>query len=269
MDRDRILFEKLNYYGVMTTSQIAEVVFIGITLSTVLRRLRKLENADFLKRNFGLVSHELAWILTEKSARLVSNHLPKHRQSRFNVVHDTKLTDVRLALESSGLVRSWVAEHEIRHKVYQNYGVKRAGEKLIPDGLLGVLWHEVNENIAVELELTGKSSGRYKQIFRQYKYKESLIGVWYLVPTNTLGRQLKTVWQDVVKADSRPYFFWSLVDDVINNKENALIHLSGNSKTLGDAWSCNKPSAPAHVGAHHVSSLSKNIQPDELSVTAS
>jgi hypothetical protein len=134
---------------------------------------------------------------------------------------------------------------------------------------MGVLWQGFNENIAIELELTGKSSSRYKHIFRQYRYKESLLGVWYLVPTNTLGQQIKNVWNAYSKADSRPYFFWSLYEDVIKNKENALIHLANSPKKISDVWTVKNAECIAHMGAHHVSRVSDKTEVKELAVTVS
>lgn len=163
--RDKVLFEKLNNYAVMTTRQVAKAVFPDIQLTTTLRRLRKLEKQTFIKRNVGLSTYEHSWTLTEKAAKLVSDRPPKWHQSRFLLEHDTKLTALRLSLEETGIVQSWIPEHEIRFKVASKHGIDRTKDKLIPDGIMGIEWQNKKESLAIELELHGKNSRRYLRNF--------------------------------------------------------------------------------------------------------
>ena len=234
--RDKVLFHKLNSYAVMTTRQVAGSVFPDIRLTTTLRRLRKLENHAFLKRNVGLSTYEHSWTLTEKGSKLISDHPPKRHQSRFLLEHDTKLTAIRLSLEKVGIVQSWIPEHEIRFKVASKFGPERTREKLIPDGILGTDFRGTKESFAIELELHRKHSRRYLRNFYEYKQKQNIRGVWYLTSTPMLARQIEKLWQKEVGTIQRPYFFWSIVDDIIENPRNAAIHSNGKTARLIDVF---------------------------------
>ncbi len=246
--RDKVLFEKLLSYAVMTTRQVARTVFPDVQLTTVLRRLRKLEKQMYIRRNPGLETYEQAWTLTEKGSTVVSNLPPKWHQSRYLLEHDTKLTAVRLALESIRAVQSWVPEHEIRYRVAAKHGVERAKDRLIPDGIMGVEWQGVKESLAIELELHGKNSRRYRHNFYEYRTKENILGVWYLTSTPSLAKQIEKLWYIDKRNDARPVFFWSLVDDVIEDPANSLVHFSGQSQPLTKLW------MPAHSPAQWVGS---------------
>ena len=214
-NRDKVLFEKLFCFAVMTTRQIGKTVFENIQLTTVLRRLRKLEKHGFVRRYAGINTYECAWILTEKSALMLSDRPPKWRQSRALIEHDTTLTSLRMALEGVGISRSWIPEHEIRMKVAAKYGPESVKNRLIPDGIMGVQWQDFKESVAIELELHSKNATRYRDNFYDYKRKSNLLGVWYLTPTETLGRHIEKLWRHIVPADLRPIFYWSVIDEVL------------------------------------------------------
>ncbi len=234
--RDKALFEKLHSYAVMTTRQVANTVFPGIELTTTLRRLRKLERDNFIKRNTGLSTYEHSWTLTEKGAKLVSDRPPRWQQSRYLLEHDTKLTALRLALESAGVAQSWIPEHEIRFKVASRHGLEVAKDKLIPDGIMGVDWQGSKESIAIEVELHGKNSRRYFRNFHQYKYKQNILGVWYLTPTPTLARTIEKLWIREVGMNRKPFFYWSLIDEVIEKPLEAIVRSGKDRNALPLIW---------------------------------
>lgn len=253
--RDKVLFEKLHNYAVMTTRQVAQIVFSDIQLSTTLRRLRKLEKHGFVKRSVGLSTYEHSWTLTEKSMKLVSDHPTRPNQSRFLLEHDTKLTALRLALENIGVVRSWVPEHEIRFKVAAKHGLSRTKDKLIPDGIMGVEWQKANESLAIELELHGKSARRYLRNFDEYQRKQSILGVWYLTSTPTLARHIEKLWNKTKSAYQKPNFYWSLVDDVIERPKTAVVYQNQKSAPIIQIW---KPTLPTQSAQRDAQSLGRD-----------
>ena len=72
MNRDKELCRRLHSFGLLTTRQIAATLFPGIALTTILRRLRKLEEASYIRRIEGLHNNEKGWALTHEGANLVS-----------------------------------------------------------------------------------------------------------------------------------------------------------------------------------------------------
>ena len=60
-NRDMLLLEILESYGVLSTQQIRELVFKGINTRTVLRRLRLLKQRGFIYSVNALPNGALAW----------------------------------------------------------------------------------------------------------------------------------------------------------------------------------------------------------------
>ncbi len=252
-DRDKVLLEKLFSYAVMTTRQITKVVFADIQLTTVLRRLRKLEKHGYVRRYAGINTYECAWMLTERSALMLSDRPPKWHQSRTLIEHDTTLTALRMSLEEAGIARSWIPEHEIRAKVAARHGVESVKNRLIPDGIMGVQWQDFKESIAIELELHSKNASRYRNNFHDYKYKSSLLGVWYLTPTASLARHIEKLWRKEVSADRKPFFYWSLIDEVLEKTLNAEIHFNEQTQLLSNTWIPRIDESIAHTPAQCLS----------------
>ena len=65
-NRDLLLLELLESYGVLSTQQIRGLIFKDIKTRTVLRRLRVLKQRGFIYSSEGLPNGSLAWILTEQ-----------------------------------------------------------------------------------------------------------------------------------------------------------------------------------------------------------
>ena len=252
--RDTILFSKLQSYGLLRTSQIGEVVFSGVNLATVLRRLRKLESMGYIKRELKLESYEIAWSLTNKGGSAIGN-LPIKRHFRMDTIdHDLKLTDLRLLLEGNELAHSWISEHEIRSSVAKKRGLRELKHRVVPDGLMGVNYKGSKESVAVELELQWKNSSRYKKIFEQYRMKDSIWAVWYLVPTSGLGNAIERAWDGILYRGSQPKLLWSLVDEVLNEGKNARCFYAGKSYQLCDIWWPKDGALPAQPSALALSS---------------
>lgn len=236
-NRDKILFLKLQSYGLLTTRQLGNMVFPNVCLTTVLRRLRKLESKGYIKRLLRLDGYEIAWSVTFCGVQIVGD-LPIKRNFRSDTLdHDLKLTDVRIALEGSGIAQSWTPEHTIRSKVAREHGLKNMRDRVIPDGLMGVNWQGAKESVAVELELNFKNTNRYYKTFRQYHEKSSLWGVWYIVHSEGLGRAVEREWgrsKSYYEGNGR--FLWSLVDDVLKDPLNTKIRADGVIYNITEIW---------------------------------
>ena len=265
-ERDRRLLRKLQSYAILTTRQLATMIFPGIAITTVLRRLRALEQGGYIQKIEGLRSTERAWGLTERTAREEPDQPAKVHFPRHSLDHDLKLTDLRILLEGKGIAHSWIPEHEIRAKVARVHGLREAQRKVIPDGIAGVEVEGVKESIAVELELSFKNSRRYWQIFQDYKSKKNLYAVWYVVGSKGIGRHLEKAYKHCYFS-GHPFLFWSVLDDVMRDPITAIIHCAGDTFPVEEIFTRKAP-APAHPPAQGVSSLEPNSGSEVLEPTA-
>ncbi len=243
--RDLELFRKLSNYGMFSTKQIGTLFFDGVALTTVLRRLRVLEDKHYLKRVTGLKSQELLWVLTSKGAAIAKVPIPKRHWSKNMLEHDFKLLELRLLLEELGIAKSWIPEHTIRSMVVKKHGLRDSKDRVIPDGLMGIEVNGKKVSVAIELELTMKNRKKMREIIRRYGSKYELYGIWYIAPKKFILDAVWRLWSDVQYRFTGTKLFASMLDDVMKNKLEALLMGEKPHRKLNELWQS--------TGAHRLS----------------
>lgn len=201
----------------LSTNQISELFFEGVANTTVLRRLRILEASQLLRRVVGLDTKECLWIVTATGAQMAKVEIVKTKWSKHMIEHDHKLIALRLLLESVGVARAWMPEHEIRSHMFKKYGLREIKNKIIPDGFIGIEVNGKMESVALELELTLKNKKRYQNIIRHYQNKENLYAVWYIVPTSSMIKSIKETWKKHASSYSGVKVYFSGLNELMNN----------------------------------------------------
>lgn len=212
--RDQELLNGLAQYGMFSTKTIIEIYFKGINFSTVLRRLRKLEAENYIKRVGKLETNEFLWGVTSKGGELVGQEFFKTHWSKSMLEHDHKLIGLRLHFEQLGVSKSWIPEHQIRSSIYKKYSLRDAKDKLIPDGLMEASVKNYSETIAIELELNLKNKARYKKMIYAYQGKNELHAVWYIVSSRSILNCLKDYWNKCRSSYSKVRVYFSLLEDI-------------------------------------------------------
>lgn len=234
--RDNQLLADLHTYGLLSTSQISEKFFKGVAPSTILRRLRILEDGGLIARIHGLERGELGWKVESKGAALVSALPPKKNFHPSFLVHDFRLVEIRQALERENIVGGWVPEHEIRRQFAQAHEVEAMRDRAIPDGLAAMRYRGVMHSVAIELELTYKDRTRYNRIFRRYREKKNILAVWYLVKDETMGKSLARLWRLQGNEGTYIRLIWSVASDVITRPKEAPVYLQNSVHAVGDLF---------------------------------
>lgn len=233
-ERDQNLLLDLNAYALHRTRTIRDRHFPGVAMTTVLRRLRLLEDEGYVRRIEGLPNAQVAWTLTGKSAEQLLPRASKIHFPRFILDHDLKLADLRLLLEEQGIAHSWNPEHEIRSRVAKAHGHRGVGERNVPDGLMGIQIGGQSRIVAIEVELTAKNQRRYRRILDDYGTKQSLWGVWYLVHRYTIGKQVLHAAKDI--AYRQPLLLFSVLEDVMRSPLDAAVYGMKARYRVRDLW---------------------------------
>ena len=215
--RDEALIKRIAELGMLSTNQISELFFEGVANTTVLRRLRILEASQLLRRVVGLDTKECLWIVTALGAQIVKVEIVKTKWSKHMIEHDHKLIALRLLLESVGVARAWMPEHEIRSHMFKKYGLREIKNKTIPDGFIGIEVNGKMESVALELELTLKNKKRYQKIISHYQNKENLYAVWYIVPTSSMIISIKEIWKKHTSSYSGVKVYFSPLHELMKN----------------------------------------------------
>lgn len=253
--RDLELFNKLSSYGILSTKQAGILFFNSIALTTVLRRLRLLEENLYLRRIMGLESQEVLWAITDKAALTAGVQVPKRHWSKNMLEHDFKLLALRLALEGSGVAHSWLPEHEIRSSVFRKNGFRNAKQKLIPDGLMGIEVDKKRTSVAIELELTLKNKGKLRETVRRYQAQDGIHAVWYIAPTVGILNAVYSLWQSTVPGFNSTRLYVSLLENVMKDPLKAKLGGIKPYRAIDEIWTIKG----AHPPAQRVSTLSEKI----------
>lgn len=248
-ERDERLLATLQTYGCLTTKQIQAKLFHGVALTTVLRRLRALEEEGWLQKILGLESAERLWSLTKKAVDKFSFESAKIHFPRAILEHDSLLSALRMRLEDSSIVQSWVPEHAIRKRVAVKHGLSEMKRRVIPDGIMSVRINGMNESIAVEVELSNKNQERYRQILHDYSKKKTIYAVWYLVKSETIRKQIEHAKNGTFFDSMKTRLFFSSLDDLFRDPLEAKISEKNETLLLKQLFDAQ----PAHPVAHVVS----------------
>lgn len=263
-DRDKKLLLDLTSYALLTTKVIQDRYFQNVAITTVLRRLRRLEDDGYIQRIHGLENAQLAWGLAKLGAEEYQDKISKIHFSRSTLDHDLKLMALRLKLEDHGVSKSWRPEHEIRALVAKKNNQKGLSDRIIPDALMGVENNEFKESVAIELELSPKNQSRYRNIFGEYQQKSSLWGLWYVVGNMSIGRQLEKAAKDADFYGRKPFFLWSNLNEVLLDPANAVLKMRDRKYLLKELWEIN----PAHTPAQDMSRENEKIIAEENELSA-
>lgn len=267
-DRDFKLFKFLASTGFLGSSHIQEKFFAGAARTTVLRRLRMLESKSYIKRVLGLESQEILWMLTSKGAREVGVTVPKTHWSKNMLEHDYQLVDLRMSLEASGIVHSWMPEHQIRSELFKKHGPKDFQERVVPDGLIGIQVNGKNESVALELELTLKNQTRIRKTLKRYLSKGGVYALWYVAPKMSILNSVWKHWQLNGGLQNKVKLHCSLLDEVLDSPLKARLLGTKPVLTVGQSWIINGVSEAAHrVSTPKLITMNQNEQVNESNHT--
>lgn len=266
--RDEALLGLMARYGILSTTQIQARFFPGVAKTTVLRRLRLLEETEFIRRVRGLPDAELAWVITKLgsvAARVEANP-PKYTNQ--NVIrHEVKLTHARMLLERLGLGENFTPEFELKRRLAAN-DIHAVRERQVPDGLFLANCEGVTKTVALELELTTKAWPRYKKVVTEYEKKEKLDFVWYLTGDHRISRLLMPLWKKRSNLWKGPELLMSSLYELERDGASTIVfHSDGPNRPLSSVFDLKPPlknsamleqnydDPPDYAGAHGVSSF--------------
>ena len=212
--RDIQLAEKLSQYGILSTRQIETMCFSGIRTTTVLRRLRRLEEDEYLRR----VPETRPYIWTLGKRDMLLYEMPRYGLINRNTLsHDMAINDVRWVLEKAGLGAAWKPGHILRKQAARTYTNSRGSIDAIPDGLIGVPVQGTYRGVALEVELHAKGHYRYRKVFQSYYDKKNIWKIWYIVAHEKLGQQILKISSKVYWNKAPGFVAYSLLDELVKD----------------------------------------------------
>jgi hypothetical protein len=112
------------------------------------------------------------------------------------------------------------------------------------------------------------SNVRYRNIIKQYQYKDDVHAVWYIVGSNSLLKKLTEYWKRYSEYSSKVQVYFSLLEEVINLKEEAKLIGLNATYSLREYFSI-PVSPPAHAPAQRVVALNSLPHQMQSNLTSS
>lgn len=194
--RDWNILKDLYENTVMSFSQIRAEHFASLSVPTVCNRLSKLKQSDLMDSfRVGRQIYQgreklvgVIYAITKKGIRLLAIKFPeisfREEPMRFNthsLSHDLILTDVLRVLKNQ-----YPEARVTNGKLIEN--VQTFGKRL-PDAVLEMA--NPVKKVAIELELTGKSEKRYREIITQYRMIPQFQEVHYITGSRTITERIQ------------------------------------------------------------------------------
>jgi hypothetical protein len=210
--RDLGFLEGLNSYFLLTTKQIRRLYFKETDIRTVLRRLRKLHRADYIRRFKGGETAECIWTLCKKSEHILAQEIKLKGLNRNTLAHDLKVNDLRLHLNDLDIGQNFISGYKLRHKVSLKNPYDRARDT-IPDWIFSLRIKNKIRIIALECEISYKGKRRMQDVFERYYHKKEIDYFWYIVPTESFKRKILNCFSDCHYQKYESYLWVSTFDE--------------------------------------------------------
>jgi DNA-binding Lrp family transcriptional regulator len=255
-ERDVRILKLLKDFGVVSSDQLGRWIFMGIERTTALRRLRILENANYIRKRGTLPDATAVWVIEPDGTRILSGVAERDIYPLHQLPHEMTLNEIRWTFYSLDLVQSWMTERDLRRKIAREHTYKKRTGWLVPDGLVlfQKFWKE-NFHARIEVELTLKSDQKYEVLIEKYheRFEKEQIFTWYFVKSQKMGNRLLML----AKKYGGPYidkhFGFTVIDEFLKNPWQSRLYTLTGYYDLRRLIQYEEPKLPAQDDAQGVS----------------
>lgn len=266
--RDKALLCLLNRHNLLSTKQIHCRVFADLELTTVMRRLRKLQAGGFIVRLGMLPCRTWVWGCSQLSNELITGFASSSRTNLHTMNHDIQLAELRFLFEDITRVDDWF---DIRHitrdalpeafaKDYRrsSYNFTKGDAALVPDSLF-IGWKRKQAiPCALEVELSIKAAARYHRIFSNYSFRKTPKMIIYVVENDHIRNAIESAAHHDLSADERSLYTVRR-QDLFKSRDNAVLQKASDRSLVRffDLFDC-KARMNVHQGDQSVDKLVSN-----------
>ena len=254
--RDTKLIRVVFDYGAVSSRQLAAWFFEGVEKTTVLRRLRRLEDGAFIRKRGTLSDGTAVYLIDETGAKHLGERPEATTFPRHLLEHEIEINSLRWRLEKLGLVKSWMTERALRSQIMRRNPGKERSNLIVPDALI-LFRHflDPGAKVQMELELHAKSDQRYRarlEKFRPTKVQGSAFN-WYLVRASSCGERILRFAQKYGGTEAKDFIGFSVLQEFWERGLEAKLHRPGRAIPLHAVFAVPPEKHPAHGDAQGLS----------------
>ncbi|MBI4403621.1 MAG: hypothetical protein HY537_05645 [Deltaproteobacteria bacterium] len=239
-ERDLKIFKFLWRWKLGTTKTLAERFFPGLNPVIAYNRLTALKKAGLVEiRTLDSVGNRFVWTLTQKSFRMLKNHLPELKDEGFrseNIEHDFFATAIHLGewLVDKPHGVDFFSEQQLRRYKMDHYPDWVPHTELHrPDGYWLVPYKNKEIVVALEVELTPKAIANYEVVANFYKDNPKVIRIVWVVRTLAIIKYIESKIRKEVKDEALKHNFIQLSDFIKLVWHSPVLFGYEQGKTLG------------------------------------
>lgn len=230
-DRDRSLLLRLRDYEVLSTSQIGRQLFESIALSTVLRRLRKLEAEHFIFRQPARLGAQELWSIDRAGAALIGLKGPYPRLNRLSLFRACALSQLRGTLEAQGVVDNWSSARDLR-AVTTDQKEEGSGSVILPDALFTLQNDGQPKTAFLKLATETMAFPKNQKALSSFAKVDSLSCIWFVAESAELIPLLFAQWEGTYKPKPSLVLLVSVLQELIDYGRRSKVFLSAAESIL-------------------------------------
>ena len=224
-ERDQKILEGIKGFEVLSTSQIREHFFNGIALSTVLRRLRKLEMDRFIFRQPVRMRAQELWSIDRMGAPRVELKAPYPRLNRPSLFRAYSLSQLRDVFETRKIGENWSSARELRTI---GMGAKGKGPRAasLPDAVFTFQNGGIPKTAFLKLVLETTAFPKNQKVLTSFAKMDTLACILLVVESESLIPLLFAQWEGTYKPGRAPTLIISVLGQLIDLGWKAKVFLS-------------------------------------------
>jgi hypothetical protein len=232
--RDLNLLSDLSRFGILSSEQIGVLHFNGRHHTLIMRRLGMLVKGGYILRINSLPNNQAAFSLSNNGAKLIQIEPPSRFTNRNTTLHDVTVSEVRIVLERFGLGQNFSSEMEMKKQLHWKLQAAEKSSQQIPDGLFTAKARnlELDQIVAMEVELHAKNHARYRNIVDHYLSKDSVNFVWYFVKSKGIADTILKQYKRAKIKNFGPNFLFTLIDEVTLENESLPVWSADDGKWI-------------------------------------
>jgi DNA-binding Lrp family transcriptional regulator len=255
-ERDVKILKLLKEFGVVSTDQLGRFIFNGVNRTTVLRRLRLLEDSHYIRKRGTLPNATAVWVIEPDGTKILSGVSERDIYPIHQLPHEMTLNEVRWKMYELDLVKSWMTERDLRKQIAKEYTYKRRTGWIVPDALVSFQNVKMeNFHARIEVELTLKSDQKYEQLVKKYYdwYDKKHVFTWYVVKSAKMGIRILTLAQKYGALGAEKHFGFTVIDEFLKNPWRTNIQMWSKQIPMSEFLNAKDPIPAAQGDAQDLS----------------
>ncbi len=231
--RDIRLFDYLFSTRGALMSQIRRDVFGDVSNQAVSRRVKKLLDRGYLKRDCLFTNRPMGYYYLSKkvvkSRLLYDFELSNTTVKSSNREHEACLVDVRYKFQQLSGFEAYLTENELQNGLCR--GIDYPFEdfrRLNCDGFMSVFVNGTLFNGAVEYEHYWKSKARYLRLFKDFYLSPRINFVFYVTANKSLGKRMQRE-DKKARGEKGSKIFMVPFDELMNATDSVVLESSSAS----------------------------------------